>query len=283
MITTIGAALYADRKRPGVWIIGGVWLFLAVVFGLMIPYLVYIGLSGSADAEDLNSARQLLATVLPDHLTTTGIGLFPLFGGAVVLILGAATIGNEYRWGTLNLLFLQRPSRASVLLGHAVALAGLLLALVAVTFIAVAGASAGIALAEGEPVAFPSAGELATAIGAAWLICLAHGSLGFFLAVVFRSTAMAIAIGLGWTMLIENAVNGLALVAEPLTYLQKILLSPSTGAIAAAIGAPTQFSGGTPGVVAAASGPVACAVAAAYVVILTTASVVVTNRRDATA
>lgn len=278
MIASIRAALYADRRRPAVWSIGGTWLVLALAFGLGIPYLVYRTLVD--DPAQAEAARELLAVVLPGQLVATGIGLFPLFGGAIVVILGALLIGNEYRWGTLALIFTQRPRRTQVIGGHAVALVLITLALVVATFVAMAAATALLAVVEGRPVSWPGAGSLARAVGAAWLICAAHASLGFFLATLFRSSATAIAVGLVWTLVIENAVSGLALVLTPFEVVQKLLLAPSSGALAGALGAPSQFEGGTPGVVAASNGWLPAVVLFAYLVLTISGALWVTGRRD---
>lgn len=278
MIASIRAALYADRKRPAVWSVGGTWLVLALAFGLGIPYLVYRTLLG--DPAQAEAAQELLAAVLPGQLVTTGIGLFPLFGGAIVVILGALVIGNEYRWGTLHLIFTQRPRRTQVVGGQAVALVLIALGLVVATFAAMAAATALLAAVEGRPVSWPGAGALLRAVGAAWLICAAHASLGFFLAVLFRSSATAIAVGLVWTLVIENAVSGLALVLAPFEVVQKLLLAPSSGALAGALGARSQFEGGTPGVVEAANGWLPAGVLAAYLVLTIGGTLWVTGRRD---
>ncbi|MFJ6195529.1 ABC transporter permease [Micromonospora sp. NPDC092111] len=278
MIASVRAALFADRKRPGVWSIGATWLGLALAFGLGIPYVVYQAISG--DPEQAGSAEELLAVVLPDQLVPTGIGLFPLFGGAIVVILGALVIGNEFRWGTLHLIFTQRPRRAQVLGGHAVALVLIALALVVATFVAMAGLTALLATVEGRDITWPGPGALAGAVGAGWLICAAHASLGFLLAVVFRNTATAIAVGLVWTLVIENAVSGLALVLAPFEVVQKILLAPSSGALAGALGARSQFEGGTPGVVAASNWWLPVVVLLGYVILSIGGALWVAGRRD---
>ncbi|WP_433528006.1 ABC transporter permease [Micromonospora sp. CA-263727] len=247
MIASVRAAWFADRRRPAVWTITATWTILAIAFGIGIPYLVHLALAG--DPEQADAAESLLAAVLPGQLVTTGIGLFPLFGGAIVVILGALVVGNEYRWGTLNLIFTQRPRRGQVLAGHAVVLAGLTLLIAVLTFGALALVTGVLGVVEGRAAGWPPAAELAGAVVAAWLICTAHASVGWFLAIAFRSTATAIAVGLVWTLVLENAISGLALVLSPLKVVQQILLAPSSGALAGALGARSQFDGGTPGVV----------------------------------
>ncbi|PMR60436.1 hypothetical protein C1A38_13985 [Verrucosispora sp. ts21] len=266
MIASVRAAWFADRRRPAVWTVSGTWTLLALAFGIGIPYLVHLSLAG--DPEQAEAAETLLGTVLPGQLVTTGIGLFPLFGGAIVVILGALVVGNEYRWGTFNLIFTQRPRREQVLAGHAVVLCGLTLLVAVVTFAAMALVTGVLAMVEGRSADWPPITDLAGAVAAAWLICTAHASVGWFLAIVFRSTATAIAIGLVWTLVLENAISGLALVLSPLEVLQKLLLAPSSGALAGALGARSQFDGGTPGVLESSSAVLPAAVLLGYTVLM---------------
>ncbi|MEV5692868.1 ABC transporter permease subunit [Micromonospora globbae] len=278
MIASVRAAWFADRKRPAVWTVTLTWTALALVFGIGVPYLVHLTLAG--DPEQADAAASLLDGVLPGQLVTTGIGLFPLFGGAIVVILGALVVGNEYRWGTLNLIFTQRPRRWQVTAGHAVALCVLTLLLAVLTFAALAAVTTVIALVEGRALSLPSPGRLAAAVAAAWLICTAHAALGFLLAIAFRSTATAIAVGLVWTLVLENAVSGLALVLSPLTAVRNLLLAPSSGALAGALGARSQFDGGTPGVLESGNAALPVAVLLGYVLVTFGLGIWLTARRD---
>ncbi|MEV1329450.1 ABC transporter permease subunit [Micromonospora costi] len=278
MIASVRAAWFADRKRPAVWTVTLTWTALALAFGIGVPYLVHFALAG--DPKEAEAAASLLDSVLPGQLVTTGIGLFPLFGGAIVVILGALVVGNEYRWGTLNLIFTQRPRRTQVMLGHAIALCGLTLLVAVLTFVALAAVTTAIALVEGRELDLPTPGRLAAAIAAAWLICTAHAALGYLLAVAFRSTATAIAVGLVWTLVLENAISGLALVLSPLTALRNVLLAPSSGALAGALGARSQFDGGTPGVLDAANAALPVTVLVGYVVVMFGLGTWLAARRD---
>ncbi|MBY8872555.1 ABC transporter permease subunit [Micromonospora sp. PLK6-60] len=278
MIASIRAAWFADRKRPAVWTVAATWTLLAVAFGIGIPYVVHLALAG--DPAQAEAADTLLSSVLPEQVVPTGIALFPLFGGAMVVILGALVVGNEYRWGTLNLIFTQRPRRAQVMLGHAAALGALTLLLVLGTFAALGVVTSVLALVEGRGSDWPPAGDLLGALAAAWLICAAYASLGYFLAIAFRGAATAIAVGLVWTLLVENAVSGLALVLKPLGLVQKVLLAPSAGSLAGALGARSQFEGGTPGVIES-SGPwLPAIVLILYVLVLVGLGTWLAVRRD---
>jgi len=278
-VTALAGELFATRRRPGVWVVGGVWLVLAVVFGMAVPYIVYLAISGDAAAAAAGDPEKLLASLLPDRMVPTTLSLFPLFGSAIMLILGAVVAGGDHRWGTWGTLLTQGPGRTTVVLAKIAALAVALVGVVVATFVAVAVVGVALAVLEGRSIDWPALGSVAAGLGAAWLVSLAAASLGFTLAMIFRGTGTALGVGLVWLLALENAVNGLSFLLD-VTPVQKVLLGPNAGSLAAALGASTQDDGGTPGVVAT-SGPLtACLVLAAYTVVLAAISVTLTNRRD---
>src|SRR3712207_3496726 len=107
MIYVLSAELLKLRKRPATWIVFGVWLAMNLTFGYLIPYLIYR--SGSVPRPGAPPPGQLLAEVLPVNLVTNVLNGYPLFGGALVLILGALMTGGEYGSGTLKTLLTQGP------------------------------------------------------------------------------------------------------------------------------------------------------------------------------
>ncbi len=240
-------------------------------------YIVYLVLSGSGSTEGGDPAT-LLATLLPDRLVPTTLSLYPLFGTAIMLILGAVLAGGEFRWGVWGTLFNQGPVRAAVVLSKIAAMA---VVVVVGTFVLVVVAGTIIAVIEGRPLDWPGPGPIALGLGSAWLVSLAVASLGFFLAIAFRGIGTALGVGLVWLLALENTVNGLSFLLE-VGPMQKVLLGPSAGSLAAALGTTTQDNGGTPGVVATASPLVACLVLGAYIAVFAVLSIRVTIRRDQT-
>ncbi|HWM01758.1 MAG TPA: ABC transporter permease, partial [Actinophytocola sp.] len=167
-MTALRAELFATRRRPGVWVVGGVWLGLTIVFGMAVPYIVYLAISGSADPQ--GDPAKLLATLLPDRLVPTTLSLFPLFGSAIMLIMGAVLAGGEFRWGTWGTLLTQGPSRTAVVLGKLGALAVALAGVAVATFVTVGAIGAVLAAVEGKSMAWPDAGRIAAGLGCAWLV-----------------------------------------------------------------------------------------------------------------
>src|SRR3990170_3779055 len=133
MSDVVRAELFKLRKRPAVWVLLAAAAVLSQVFGYLIPYLSYV----TDDTENFGEAvprGELLASTLPDQLVINTIGGFPVFAGALALVLGALLFGGEYGWGTVKTMLTQRPGRASVLLGQLMAMGVALLVAVTVLF-----------------------------------------------------------------------------------------------------------------------------------------------------
>ena len=102
-----------------------------------------------------------------------------------------------------------------------------------------------------------------------------------FLAALFRGTGAAIGVGLVWLLALENTVSQLAGMIPAFAWIRRLLIGPSAGSLAAALGSAPQNDGGTPGIIALSSPWLAAAVLAGYVVVFTAACVLLVRRRDA--
>lgn len=283
MSHVLSAELLKLRKRPATWIIVGIWLAMNLTFGYLIPYLIYRS-GSSTGPEGAAASGQLLATVLPASLVTNVLNGYPLFGGALVLILGALMIGGEYGFGTLKTLFTQRPRRLEVLSGALAALAVVALALVVASFAISVGASSVIAAVESAPGAFPPAAELARGLAAGWLILGMWGLLGALAGIAFRSTALAIGLSLVWALVIESLIRGFAGLLDVFDTVQRALPGVNASSLVAALDTTGQGdgAGGTPGVVAVVGGTQAVVVLACYAVGFVLVAGVLLTRRDVT-
>ena len=96
----------------------GLWPSVQLVFSLLIPYAQ---LRRGASYEG-SPPEVLLEGTLPERLVQNALSGLPLFGGALVLTLGALVAGGEYGWGTLKTLLVQGPRRLTVLTGQLLAL-----------------------------------------------------------------------------------------------------------------------------------------------------------------
>ena len=269
------AELLKLRKRPAIWVLAGVWLALLTFFGYLLPYLGY--LTGDSSAPRSGA----LADTLPANLVGNAVAGYALFGGAIVMILGALVAGSEYGWGTIKTVLTQRPGRASVYAGSLVALAAALLALVLVSFGLSAVASAVIANAESLPLTWPTATDVLTGIAAGWLILGMWCLFGVLLGTLTRGTAMAVGLGLVWALVVENLVRASSAVLDVLVTVQQGLPGVNAGSLVASLGARGEGPGdGTPGVAPVVDGTQATVVLVGFVVAFAVIAGLLQARRD---
>jgi ABC-2 type transport system permease protein len=279
MWASFTAELFKLRKRPATWLIAAVWLALGLLFSYVFPYLGYRGsFTGGHSGSD---SEQALAEALPAELVPAAIQGFPMFAGALALLLGAIATGSEYQWQTVKTMLTQGPSRWAVFAGKASALGAITLMLVFATFLVDAAAAWFVATITSHPAAWPSIGELVEGFGAGWLMVAMWCWAGLFLGVLLRGTTLAVGLGLVWALAVENLVRAFASIVGPIDTLQRFLPGTNAGALAAAMGVPVQGqTGGTPGVTAIVGGTHAAIVLAAYVAVSLLVAGILLNRRD---
>jgi|SRR5690348_8424419 len=277
MITALTAEGLLLRKRLAPFVVGGTWVIMVVGFGFLVPYIVYATMNPGKQAD----RAQLLAMLLPAAASTTAAGTYPLFGGAIMLILGVLVTGSEYRWGTWAARLVQGPSRTQVVLAKfgagAVTAAVIATAALAASIVT----SVVIALTEQRPITWAAISAVAS-LGVAAFISIAWMSVGAALGVVFRGVGTALGVGLLWTLGLENAVAGLAGAVPAMEPVRVTLLGPASGSLVAALGEPSVSKGGAIGVGAYMSAATACAVLLGYVAMSIAVATVVTRHRDIT-
>ncbi|MDQ1664905.1 MAG: type transport system permease protein [Actinomycetota bacterium] len=279
MSDTIRAELFKLRKRPTAWVLLATAVVLSQIFGYLIPYLSYR--TGDAQTVGGNVPRgDVLASTLPDQLVINSIGGFPVFAGALALVLGALMFGGEYGWGTVKTLLTQRPGRISVLSGQLVALGAALFVGVAVLFALSAASSLGIALAENQAADWPTVTDLAAGFGAGWLVLAMWASLGAVLGVTLRSVALPIGLGVVWVLGIENLVSAMAgSVLTALRPLRDVLPGVNAGSLVGAV-IPDRVIDPPPGVTSSVAEPRALLTLLCYLVVCAAVAAWTSHRRD---
>jgi ABC-2 type transport system permease protein len=200
----------------------------------------------------------------------------PMFGGALMMVLGALVAGSGYGWGTWKTVFTQGPSRTSAVLGSMAAVGVLVLGLVLASALMSFGLALGIAALEDVAVVWPAVTELATGMGYAYLILLMWALVGFGLGTLARGPALSVGLGLVWALVLENLLRGvgtLLSVVEAFT-----LLTPGTAA-GSLVGAFVGVTG-DPGVIDVLSRERSLVTLAAYVVLVPVATLLLVRRRD---
>ncbi|MGH3360089.1 MAG: ABC transporter permease, partial [Nocardioidaceae bacterium] len=95
MYDVMRAELFKLRKRPAVWTLLGAAIVLNQIFGYVVPYMSYTSGDENGFIGDLPSAA-ILAGMMPDQIVSNTLGAFPVFAGALALVLGALATGGEY-------------------------------------------------------------------------------------------------------------------------------------------------------------------------------------------
>jgi len=278
MIASMRAELVRLLRWPVTWSVAGVWLVLNLTFSYLITGFSYR--SAVAGGDD-RLAQALLADMSPAELPATLVAGMPLFGGAIVLILGALATGNGYGWGTWKTVLTQAPRRLSALGGTVAALAVIVAGLVAVTFALDLVAGVVVMALTSSPIAWPGVGEALPALGAGLLIMTTWTVGGALLGVLARGPALAVGLGVVWVLAVENLLRGAAQLLSGLAVVTDLLPGTAAGSLAAALGAAgTGDPSGTPGVAAVLDAGPAAALLAVYALAAVAAMAVTFHRRD---
>jgi ABC-2 type transport system permease protein len=283
MIGSFMAEILKLRKRPATWVLLGAVLVLDQLFGYLLPYSSWVTGDPNEQTQGLDP-QQVLAGTLPGELVPTSLGGFPVFAGALALVLGALAAGSEYGWGTMQTTLTQRPTRLAVYGGKLLALAASTLAIVLVTFTLNATTATVIAALESRPLDFPSLLALAQGIGSGWLILGMWCGLGALLGFAFRSLALPVGLGVVWVLGVENLVSAVAdSLLTGLQPLRNLLPGVNAGSLVWSLAPGGGASGEPPpGVVDAVTGGRATVALAVYVAAFASVGALLIRRRDVT-
>jgi ABC-2 type transport system permease protein len=186
-------------RRPGTWILLGIWLVMAMMFGYVIPYI---------DRDEAIRGNGV-TDLLPANLTANTLAGFPFFGGVLILILAVMMFGGDYGWNVVKTLLTQKSGRLEVFSSKLVALLIGVTPFVVVDFLFGIGASQIVARLEDASNTLDSAVDIATGMLAAWLILAVWASLGALLATLTRGTSLAIGLGIMYGLVFEGLLSAL--------------------------------------------------------------------------
>jgi ABC-2 type transport system permease protein len=278
ILSSARAELLRLRKWPAVWITIGAWLALTVMFGFLFNYLSYKTGDTSFSNEGETSAS-LLAELLPGNVPHVLLQGMPMFGGALMMVLGAIVAGNGYGWGTWKTVFTQGPSRRSVVSGSMAALTVFVVVTVVATLVLCFGLSLLVALTESQSVTWPSAADLATSLGAGLMVMEMFALLGYLLGTLAKGPALSVGLGLVWALVVENLLRGVGTLLGPVEVFTKALPGTGAGSLVGSIvgtGGPDP----TPGVIDALGGGAAALSVLSYLVLTPVVAGVLITRRD---
>lgn len=274
------AELLRLRKWPAVWVTIGAWLSLSALFGYVFNYVAY-ATGDSSFSNEGESAASLLASIMPAGVPHNFLQGMPMFGGALMMVLGAIVAGNGYGWGTWKTAYTQGPSRRSTVLGSIAALTLFVAGTVLVTLVFDVGISLVVAAAESQSMVWPSVGSVGQAASVGFLVLEMWALAGYLLGTVARGPALSVGLGLVWALVLENLLRGVGGLLSWVEAFTHFLPGTAAGSLVGSVvgaGGPDP----TPGVLDTISGTQAAWTVAAYLVLLPLISMVLIRRRDLT-
>jgi ABC-2 type transport system permease protein len=281
MLGSYRAELLKLRKRSAVWVLFGAGLVLSLIFGYLLPYLGYVTGDDNPQTDGIPRS-EVLRGLLPERVMDNTIGGFPVFAGALALVLGAIVIGGEYTWGTLKTILTQRPGRGAILAGQLLGLLTTVAVWVLGIFVASALCSVTIAATESAPMNWPGPLDLLTGLAGGWLVLTMWCLAGAVLAVAFRNVALPIGLGVVWILGIETLLAGVVSSLLPdLEFLSDALPGANAGALVFSVTG-MLAADAPPGVRDAVSGERALLTLLGYTLAFAALALSTTRRRDIT-
>ncbi|MFE5476717.1 ABC transporter permease [Nocardia sp. NPDC056541] len=283
MTRDLTASIRAEALRlgrwPAFWIVLGTWILLNLTFAYLFNYLAYT--SGESGAMSDGLPRDvLLGQLMPAAVPEVFTQGMSMFGGALVLILGALAVGSGYGWGTWKTVFTQGPSRPAAVGGLLSTLLVVVLALVLVAFAVDVGIASVIAVGESQPVTMPSLDDsligivTGTTILGMWMLA------GALIGAIARGPALAVGLGLVWVLVVENLLRGVAGIFGPIEAVTNVLPGTAAGSLAGAMR--TVEGPANPGVLDILTRGESFALLAGYVMVFAGGTIWLMTRRDLT-
>jgi ABC-2 type transport system permease protein len=273
------AELFRLRKWPAVWVTLGAWLALSIMFGYLFNYLSYTSGDSSFSNEGATRAT-LLAEMMPANVPDVFVQGMPMFGGALMMVLGAIVAGNGYGWGTWKTMFSQGARRGTTVAGSMLALTAIVVLTMATSFVLDLGLSVLIATTEGQDVVMPSLGAVLDSWGVGFLVLEMWALAGFVLGTVARGPALSVGLGLVWALVVENLLRGVGALLSRVDALTTVLPGTAAGSLVGSIVGVEPGGDGTPGVVDTVSGPQAAWTLVGYLVLFPLLTLWLVRRRD---
>ncbi len=226
------------------------WVELAVLALLVASLHVAIvatlqtGGRGELPPDAARALRQMLTW--PDALNTAlAFANGGELGGMLVAILVGAFVAQEYTWHTVHLFLSRGVSRVHFLLAK-FTVVFVALALIVLTTLVAGGAVTGVYTytREGTLGVVP-VGTLAVNMARVTFTLLPYAALTFLLAVVTRSAMVAIGVGLGYSLLVENLmVEMLSLVSDQAARVARFMPTMLAKSIVQVVTGETQMNVG---------------------------------------
>jgi ABC-type transport system involved in multi-copper enzyme maturation permease subunit len=255
-------------------VVGICWSAQVLLFAYVTPFLIgELTLHGSARAAVVDQ-------LVLGHVDLTAASSFPLFGGAVMLILGAFLTGTEYRWRTWATILTQQPSRVEVVLGKVLATMVVVAIVVLASYVVAVVASIAVGLAIGHGLQPPSVGRFGLSMLVAFLISCVWAVVGMFLGILFRGATAAVAVGLFYALGLENVILSFSSLFHALQPVREFLLGANAGSLVAALAPADLPAARVPGVLSVVGAGQATVALFIYLLLAVFLSALLVRRQD---
>ncbi len=275
MIASLRAESLKARKRWANWILIGILLAWILLLTYLTLFLV-VTLSPKSIQGPV-PASLLKRRLFPENFVPTVLSAAGTIGAAIMLIFGALSTASEFGWLTVQTILIQKPTRAAVLLGKFLALAGATLLISILVFGAAALASFAAVTLDGSSSSWPAWEVMLKGFGALLLQLTIWAAFGAFLGIAFRSTAAAIGGGLTYLFVGEALLGSLLRNTAGVKEILRFLPGINGDAINAAFPVTIRDSAGQTQLVSAGRGVITLLV---YLVVFSVLSLLIFRRRD---
>lgn len=188
-------------RRPAIWWLGA---FIVAIVPIVYTFSWIQYNSPSFHPDPGATLAQLKAQLYPANFAAMMASGLGFIGGALMLVMGALTVGSEYGWTTFKTVYTQRPGRLQVLAGQLTSISAISALIVASVYSLAAISSFTIANLSGAAINWPAVTDIVKAMGATWLIFEVWMLFGMAMAYLFRQSALAIGLGLAYMLAIEG-------------------------------------------------------------------------------
>lgn len=187
--------------------------FAAGAIGALVGFSVAITAVSILRAKDTSTHSGPMGNVTLADLAApggwlAGVGAAATFLGLIVLAIFASNVAGEFTTGTIRAVLTIEPRRLRVLAGKTIALVSFIAVGLAITSVVVVAVAFPLAAHEGlDNSAWTGSSALAAGLATyldVLLSCIAWGVFGAMLAMLTRSSAIAIAAGVGYFLLAEQ-------------------------------------------------------------------------------
>ncbi len=191
MINALQSEVFRLRRRPQSWMM----LVLTVLFIALfytIIYLVY-QFGDASNRSDLRDSMRVL------NLFENGMQVFGFFGGILMIIVASSLIGSEYAWNTLRPLVARATSRSGLLSAKWIVVFAYTALIVIVGVVGSILTATAVSLISDTTISLPGEYWDDFAVGTLrWFMAsIPYTAIAFMAALVTRSNAAGIAIGIG--------------------------------------------------------------------------------------